>query len=229
MNQSWRRDYLRYKSYFLNVMARYKERADVIAYLEILLSLVTISVFALFALRPTILTIAGLLKEIETKKETVAKMDEKISNLSRAQVLFDQERQNINLLLGSIPASPFPDVFVRQIEGLSLRHLVSITKISLEKTVILGVQAPLPQSDKKEKEAFPEGANELPVSFSFSAGIEEYQRLTTLLNDLEKLRRPIKIDEVVITTTRERDSNNLQLAVEGRIPYYREIINETNQ
>ena len=81
MNQSWRREYLRYKSYFLNVMGRYKERADVKVYLEILLSLATISVFAIFALRPTILTIAGLLKEIETKKETLAKMDEKISNL----------------------------------------------------------------------------------------------------------------------------------------------------
>lgn len=229
MNQSWRRDYLRYKSYFLNVMGQYKERADVRAYLEILLSLITISVFAIFALRPTILTIAGLLKEIETKKETLAKMDEKISNLSRAQVLFDQEKQNVNLLLGSIPEGPLPDVFARQIEGLSIRFSVPIAQISLEKAVILGVQAPPPQTEQKDKDPFPEGTNELPFSLTFSVNIDEYQSLANLISDLENLRRPAKIDEVVIITSKEGDETLLEMAVEGRVPYYKERVEEATE
>lgn len=229
MNQSWRRDYLRYKSYFLNVMGRYKERADIKAYLEILLSLVTISIFAIFALRPTILTIAGLLKEIETKKETLAKMDEKISNLSRAQVLFDQEQQNVNLLKGSVPTNPVPDVFARQIEGLSIRYSVPITKISLDKATILGLQAAPPQTETKNKVPFPQGTSELLFSITFTVGIEEYQSLTNLLSDLEKLRRPAKIDKLVMNASKEGNNTLLLLAIEGRIPYYQKAAEEVQE
>ncbi|OGM68579.1 hypothetical protein A2962_00740 [Candidatus Woesebacteria bacterium RIFCSPLOWO2_01_FULL_39_61] len=229
MNQSWRREYLRYKSYFLNVMGRYKERADVKVYLEILLSLATISVFAIFALRPTILTIAGLLKEIETKKETLAKMDEKISNLGRAQVLFDQEQQNVILLNSSIPPNPIPDVFARQIEGLSIRYSVPISKISLDKATILGLRATAPKTDAKNMEPFPEGTNELPFSITFTVNIEEYQSLTNLISDLEKLRRPAKIDKLVMNTSREGENVLLSLAIEGRLPYYQNSQKEVKE
>ena len=118
MNPSWRKNYLRYKTYFLNVVARYKEREDVKVYLEILLSLLTISVFAVFALRPTLITIAQLIKDIQGKKETVAKMDEKIGKINKAKVLYDSEKERIALLDTAIPAKPQAEVFIRQIEGL---------------------------------------------------------------------------------------------------------------
>ncbi|MCK4588646.1 hypothetical protein KAT60_02400, partial [Candidatus Woesebacteria bacterium] len=88
MALGWRRGYLRYKSYFLNVIVVYKRRKDLRMFLEITLSLVTISFFAVFALKPTLLTIAELTKEIKTKEETVAKMDEKIQNLERGQQIY---------------------------------------------------------------------------------------------------------------------------------------------
>src|SRR3989304_278866 len=102
MNPGWRGNYLRYKSYFLNVVGQYRERADIKAYIEILLSLATISIFAVFALRPTLLTIAELIKEIDTKKQTLIKMEDKIENLSSAHTLYDRERSRINILLTSI-------------------------------------------------------------------------------------------------------------------------------
>ena len=98
MYPGWRNNYLRYKTYFLNVLGRYRERADVRVYLEILLSLTAISIFSVFALRPTLLTIAELIKEIESKKLTLTQMEEKINNLSQAQTLFDRERGKIVLL-----------------------------------------------------------------------------------------------------------------------------------
>ena len=91
----WKKNYVRYRSYFLDIAGRYKERTDIRVYLEILLSLTTISIFSIFALRPTLLTIGGLIKDIEAKKATLVKMDEKMKNLSQAQNLYDQEREKI--------------------------------------------------------------------------------------------------------------------------------------
>jgi hypothetical protein len=115
MALGWRKDYLRYRSYFLNIVNVYKQRRDVKAFLELILTLVTISFFALFALKPTLLTIIELLREIEAKEETVEKMDTKIQNLQQAQTLYIQEAARIKLLETAIPDKPAPDLFVRQI------------------------------------------------------------------------------------------------------------------
>ncbi len=80
MALGWRKDYLRYRSYFLNVLNLYKRKEDLRMFLEIMLSLSAISFFSIFALRPTFLTIATLLKEINAKKGTIITMDTKIKN-----------------------------------------------------------------------------------------------------------------------------------------------------
>jgi len=229
MNQSWRRDYLRYKSYFLNVMGRYKERADIKVYIEVLLSLTTISIFAIFALRPTILTIAELLKEIEAKEETLVVMNQKISNLAKAQIIYDQKSQQIAHLRSAIPTNPNPDVFARQIEGLSGKHQTPIVKISLENALISGKQTETEsKAPSKDKTPFPEGINELPISVSSSVAVEQYSSIANFISDLELIRRPVKIDRLVINATLQNDQNLLILAVDGRVPYYKgEFSSET--
>ena len=106
MALGWRKDYLRYRSYFLNIVGVYKQRKDLRMFLELLLTLVTVSFFAAFALRPTLLTIIELLKEIDTKEETLTKMSTKIQNLQQAQTLFLQEQSRISLLETTIPDTP---------------------------------------------------------------------------------------------------------------------------
>ena len=81
MAGGWRSNYLRYRSFFLNIYNVYKRRPDLKMFMEILLSLGTISFFAAFALRPTALTIVDLLEQIDEKETTIEKMDQKIQNL----------------------------------------------------------------------------------------------------------------------------------------------------
>src|SRR3989304_7020767 len=134
MDTGWRKNYLRYKSFFLNILTQYRERSDWKAYLEILLSLTTVSIFSIFALRPTILTIAELIRQIEEKKDTVSQMDAKIQNLSKAQTLYDRQRPNIiPLTETAIPKNSNSDIFARQIEGLSSSNQVGISLLSLGK------------------------------------------------------------------------------------------------
>lgn len=222
MNPSWRRNYLRYRSYFLNIVGRYKERADVKIYLEILLSLATITIFAIFALRPTLLTIAELIKEIESKEQTIATMDTKIENLSQAQTVYNQQRANVELLNSAVPTGPSPDGFVRQMEGLSAKHQVALRGLELDSVVVLGTQTSQNKSRKGDLEKLPGAAFTLPFQTSLFVPIEAYPSLSSFLEDIESLRRPAKIDRLVYTTSEQEGEEFLILSIEGRLPFFQE-------
>ncbi|MEJ2441504.1 MAG: hypothetical protein P8Y06_01110, partial [Patescibacteria group bacterium] len=95
MALGWRKDYLRYRSYFLNIVGVYKQRKDLRMFLELLLTLVTVSFFAAFALRPTLLTIIELLKEIDTKEETLTKMSTKIQEIRKKLDKLEKEANEL--------------------------------------------------------------------------------------------------------------------------------------
>jgi hypothetical protein len=218
MNPDWKKNYTRYKSYFLNVAARYKEREDIKAYLEILLSLATVSIFATLALRPTLLTIAGLTREIETKQEIIETMDNKIQNIGKAQSLYDRQRNNIALLKTAVPDNPHADVFARQIEGLSNRHQIGITKMSVGKTLILGKQS----SQTKTASTVQGKAGKVPFSTSTVLPIEQYPLILGFLGDLTNLRRPTTVNSLTLSA-KGNEQKSLVLIIEGSFPYYTSI------
>jgi len=214
MGPAWRTNYLRYKRFFLTFFSRYQDRQDLRMFLEILLSLVTISLFSLLALRPTLITIAELIKEIESKKETVVQMEAKIENLSQAQVVWDQEINKIRLLETSIPKNPIPDGFIRQIEGLAFKDSVSVLSMSTAEITLVG-------KDKGEVEKTLDGlvlgtSGEIFYSTRVAA---DYQELLSFLSDMDKMRRPSDIESLTIDMTQTEQGLQLVLVVKGSIPY----------
>ena len=217
MGPAWRSNYSRYKRLFLTFFSRYRERQDVKMFLEILLSLITISLFSLLALRPTLITIAELIIDIESKKGTVAVMDAKIEDLGRAQKLYDQEIRRIKLLEDSVPKEPTPEGFIRQIEGLSAKHAVGIISMSLEEVVILGKESPAQKADNTGR-----------LSFSVSTSAD-YPQLYSFLKDLEKMRRPLNVHSLSVSTSTTREGTFLVLVVDGISPFLRKEFLENNE
>lgn len=222
MEGGWRQNYQRYKSYFLNVVSQYQKRADVRVYLEILLSLITISAFAIFAIKPTFTTIAELIKEIEGKENTLATMETKVENLEKAQALYDQEAQRIELLKIAVPDSPSPDVFARQIEGLSGSHQVTLTTEEVEEVVLSGAT----ENKSSEDNPLPEKAGGLSFSFNIEA---EYQPLFNFLSDFELLRRPSFLNLVQIRTSETEEGRQIVLTIQGSAPYYQSSDKDNSQ
>ena len=217
MGPAWRRNYLRYRRFFLTFFARYQDRQDLRMFLEILLSLATISLFSLLALRPTLVTIAQLIKEIESKKQVVAVMEAKIKNLTSAQVLYDTEISKIRLLETSIPKNPSPDKFIRQIEGLSSRHSVGVLSMSIAETTLIG-------KDKSEQELTVDGTvlgSEGEVTFTARL-TADYQELYNFLAEFDKMRRPVNIDSLSMNLSRTDQGVLLVLSLNGKIPYMKE-------
>ncbi len=222
MESGWRKNYVRYRSYFLNVALHYKERADIKTYLEILLSLTTIIIFSVFALRPTLVTIAQLLKEIEAKEETVVRMTDKISQISQAQSLYNKQWNNIQHLKTALPEKPQPEEFVRQVEGLTEKHGITIDTVTVGKAVLLGSDTAEPAT-RMAKTPISESAGEVAFSINASAPITDFQTISSFYSDFMLLRRPTRIDSFVIAVNQKlTEGNRLIFTVDGRLPYLKE-------
>lgn len=220
MNPNWKKDYLRYKSYFLNVMNQVRQKSDVQIYLELFLSLFTISIFAFFAIRPTLLTISSLIKEIEAKKEIVEKMDLKIEKLIEAQSNYDQYRNQILTLNNqALPSSSKPDDFVRQVEGVSLLANANVTNVTLQDAVVLGTTSSLAKRAglNRQEKKLPENAQAMRFTTQVAS---DYPTLFTFVNAITTLRRPVRIESVNFHQVRVKEDEQLVLDVQGDALYY---------
>ena len=214
MALGWRKEYIRYKEYFLNVLIIYKQKEDLRMFLEILLSLVTVSFFGAFALSPTLVTITALLTEIDSKEEIVTKLDTKIQNLALATSLMESETARLPLIENAVPATASPETFVRQFEGLAAKNGINLLGVSLGQVTLLGEVKKVPP----EEGVTPLPEDALGISFSVSLS-GNYSELLGFLADLEKLRRPLAIDTTGMTTTETEEGKTLVILVSGRAPY----------
>jgi hypothetical protein len=211
MMPTWRKNYLRYKSFFLNIFKQYQQRPDVKVYLEIVLSSVAISIFAIFALRPTLLTISKLIKEVGAKQQTLAAMEEKIKNTKEAEDLYRNELDKIKLLDTAMPQEPSPDTLFRQLDGASKKNSVVITNFSISTLTLKDKSLPTTSVSSSAK------PSSLKLSFN-TRGV--YKTVIGFLKDVENTRRPIIFSTFTLGSYIDKDLGKLiVLSVEGESPY----------
>lgn len=219
MAAGWRANYLRYKSYFLDVVSHYQKKQDLKIFMELFLSLATVAIFGIFAIRPTLITIAQLIKEIQGKRETLSLMNEKIDNLNQAKILFEQERGNIDLLKKAIPKRGEPEVLVRQVEGVVSQNQVIVLSLTLGEVNLLGEEESVSTSADTKVSTLPEDAEGLTFSISSSS---DYPQLSSFVQGIERLLRPFKMDTIFINAQETQEGKQLILVINARSPYLKE-------
>lgn len=214
MALGWKKDYLRYKELFLKLLIVYKKRNDVRMFLEILLSLITITIFSMFALRPTLLTISQLIKDNREKQETINKMEQKIKNITIAQNIYDQNIEKIPLIEQAIPNTPTPENLLRQIEGIAYLDSVTIVGSSVNEVVLIGEEK---KKDKKnEIKNLPENVSTITFSINVSG---PYLSLYKFLIDMENSRRPFIINSINLNSSKTEQESIIVMLITGQTPY----------
>ncbi len=74
--------------------------------LELFFSIGAVLFFAVFAIRPTLLTMSDLIKELEDKRNLDQQLSQKIAALSTAQASFLGAQNRLVVLDEAIPTSP---------------------------------------------------------------------------------------------------------------------------
>ncbi|OGM11725.1 hypothetical protein A2Z22_04970 [Candidatus Woesebacteria bacterium RBG_16_34_12] len=220
MSSPWKINYSRYKRFFLNTLTQYQKRRDLKSYLEILLSLATIAVFSVFALRPTLLTIARLLKEIEGKEETLTKLDNKIGDLNKARTLYEREKERVSLLDQSIPYSAYPEVIIRQFQGVSAENATKVGGLSIGEVKLVEGEKVAQQSINLQNKGSLE-----KISFNLSAS-SSYLSMVGFLSTLENLRRPVSVNSLTVETSKDSQENSLNFTISG-VTYFLKNVNIT--
>jgi len=225
---SWRDNYLRYKSLFLNIAGIYTSKTSVVSFIEIILSSLTITVFSLFAIKPTILTIIDLNKEIENKENTIVKINQKLTNLRTANKSLQQISDDIALIYSSLPPSAQVQDAVGQLKELAKSSGVEVVNISSSDIAYL--ESKDSKSKESEKEKLPQGSQEINLSISANGN---YQEVDAFLKRIENLRRPIKIDSLYLSRDKKSEVDGnvfISITISGRMPFLKgEIENGKNK
>ncbi len=193
-----------YQKYMLNIVALYQRRADLKAYTEILLSIVAVIFFIIFAIKPTVVTIANLFVKINAEQQTSDQMTTKINNLSIAQGLYNEQTNNINFLNQAVPNGPDIASYIRQVEGMIKKDgLSAITIGSGDVNIIIPNATP--------------SAQKLIATISVSGS---YDQLTAFISDIETLRRPAIIGKLDFALTDvSQGQKGLTLTIAPQTPF----------
>lgn len=169
------------------------------AYLEIALSLTAITVFVVFAIRPTAITIIGLINQIKDKENKIEQIQLKISNLQKADALLQSIADKQDIINQAIPANHNLATMVQQIEKLAQENNVKVSNFSIIETNL---------NTKPLKDS-------LEFKLTLNAN---YQQLYNFLSSLEKLRRPTEILKISINTYETQTGNEISLTVTAKTP-----------
>lgn len=213
MKNNWKANYLRYKSFYLNILKMYQTKPNLKIYLEIILSLITVAVFSVFAIKPTVTTIIELNNEIKAKQGMIAQMNRKITNLKTASNLLQSESQSLLLIEQAIPKTSDSEILLSQIESLANQNQLNILNISMSDVVVSGEQV----KPTKKEEALPSNAKSLDFSVSVSG---DYLNLYNFLSSMERLRRPIKVNGLSITSSTTESGKNIVMIISAKVPFY---------
>ncbi len=173
------------------------------------LSIFTVAFFLIVAIRPTVITITKLIKEIEEKEAAGLLLDKKIGSLVAAQKIYAKNSQRLPMLNQALPEkSEFPWL-ANFLDGVALSSQVELSSLSFEKINLnlapVANQSPKPSAYQS-------------INFSTNAK-GDYLNLKNFVSLLESSRRLIRIELASVSETKKKNEETidtkLQLTVSG--------------
>lgn len=205
MALDWQTEYHRYRRYFTNINQFYRQK-KIKVYTGIVLSIFATAFFIFFAIKPTIVTIVGLVKEISDKQLVTNELEAKVNALASAQSEYQRVETDLYLVDQALPKSSEVAVFIRQLEALARK-----SEIKLE-----GAQ--MNQVSLKEQTTSKE-----PQTINFSVVASGgYQNLKSFLQSISSLRRIVVIDSFAFRTAKDETEKKLNLTLTAKAFFMKE-------
>lgn len=207
----WKTEIRRYRYYFVNLQ-KLTQRKDVGSFTELTFTFLVISFFLLFAIRPTFIIIAGLVKEINEKEALTEKLQSKIISLRAAQEEFSINMDRLYLVDQALPDKPDFPLLILAFEKEAALSNSQILVFSITKIGIKG------ESDPTKNQA------SIPY-FEFNSTLTgEYRDLREFLTRVENLRRAINLETVSFSKTKRTDQepSRIKLSVSGLANFFPE-------
>lgn len=205
----WKLEYNRYQRYFVDLRSLYKHR-KVVVYTGITLTILAVSFFSLFALKPTVTTVLSLIKEIQQKRVIDQKLQTKINALKSAQANLSAAGSSLRLVDDALPVNAHLSQVIYHLEYLAQQENINLSSIGFEPVVLFG-QKKDASKNVKQKEIS-------EIYFSLSAS-GDFENLKRFLQKIEILRRVVVIDSFTLNSNQLEKTITINLSAAGRAFY----------
>ncbi|GIK84379.1 MAG: hypothetical protein BroJett025_10010 [Patescibacteria group bacterium] len=175
---------------------------------ELFLTVGLVLFLGAFAIRPTILTMSNLLKEIETKKELDASLTKKIAALQTAQTQYVSIENELEVLNEAIPEQPDIILGTKLIEKMAADNRVVINSLSI---------SDLPE-DSESTVLFTQKSKQLlNISIRITG---DYVSIREFVEALRNSRKSFVVESVVFALEEDRGNKKLGANITVGTPYF---------
>lgn len=168
-------------------------------------TIIIVTVFILFAIKPTVETILVLQKKLEDSNSTLEQINQKATNLSLGKENYDNLDEAIKSQIStSIPDDTNLRSLIQTLEQIAITHDASISALQVEPFVI-------EVKDQTQNIG-------TPADIAFTFNVEgSYEKLLALLQDLQTSSRLISIETLSLTELSE--GSGLVMSTTGKAYY----------
>ncbi|MBI3109672.1 type 4a pilus biogenesis protein PilO [Candidatus Daviesbacteria bacterium] len=176
-------------------------------YGPVIFTLLIMTVFVVFAIKPTIETILVLQKKLADADKIVAQINEKTENLSKGKENYQRLEQNArDKIQRAIPDTIDLKSLIQTLEQSTRTYEASISALQIQPITLAATKDNNIQNKLQE------------VSFTFNIEAS-YQTLTAILQDLKANNRLISIDK--LTLNRPGEGKSLIMSISGKAYFLR--------
>lgn len=180
-------------------------RTKITAYLYIFFSLLALSFFGFFAVRPTIITITALQKQFKDSQKVLVDLKIKNQALQALTAQYQDLGPDLLLSINAIPNSPKIPELTRKLETIASQNNLVITKLAV------GVIELFPAKRKVNSSIF-------SYTFTFSVQGSE-AAINLLIADLIDFDRIVSLERL---TTGKAERNTFAASITGRAYFFKE-------
>lgn len=162
----------------------------------LVLTLMALSFFGIFAISPTLSTIAGLRKELDDNQFVDKELQQKIANLTSLQQKYAGLKNDLPAILASLPNTPDIPLLAAQVQAVAGGGVV------IQNFQTFEVEIPREKVQKY-------------LSYSFTLTAEgSYNDLSKFLSSLSNMQRVVTLD--ILSLTKKSTGDSLVLTLKGK-------------
>lgn len=156
--------------------------------------------FALVAIRPTLQTMAELIKQIEDRKQVDQKLSQKIATLSSAQAELAAKQADATALDKAVPSTPSFTLLLKEIEKLTSESNVVLVSLIVQSV----------PTERDPATVMTTEAESIPLILTFSGS---YDNLLQMLHGLTSMQRVLVVDRLDVLPPTDKDTGTLNMSI----------------
>jgi Tfp pilus assembly protein PilO len=175
---------------------------------ELLLSIGLVMFLAVFAIRPTLLTMSNLIKEIDDKTVLNNQLATKVAALNTAQAEFLSFEDKLPILDQAISSNPDLVYSLKVLEKLAADNRVIISGMTISE---------LPQEEVSDQPFNTRVLNTMPISINL---VGDYISLRNFTEAIRSNRHSYMIESISFDLDQDGETKSLRALLTVSLPYY---------